>query len=257
MGIELKLNTPINDKFSVADLKTQGYKSIYLAIGAQKSRSLPIPGADAPDVLLALDFLRDANEGKEVRLGRRVVVIGGGNVAMDVARTARRLGATDVQAVCLESAEEMPSHPWEVEDAKEEEVQIKNSWGPTEITLKDGKVSGVRFQKCTSVFDSEGNFSPTFDESAKTKIDCDTVIIAIGQTPNPLIQRTTEGLETTKWGTIIVNEETGAATKKGVYAGGDVVSGAATVISAMGAGKTAALGMHEYIQKKKSHKEAN
>jgi len=111
LGIELKLNTPINTSLSLAELKARGFKAIYLAIGAQKSRGLDIPGANLDGVWLALDFLRDVNAGKEVKLGRRVVVIGGGNVAMDVARSARRLGSTEVHAFCLESRAEMPSHP--------------------------------------------------------------------------------------------------------------------------------------------------
>ena len=119
MGIELKLNTPINGNPSLESLKAQGYKAIYLAIGAQQSRSLPISGVDLPQVLLALDFLRDVNHGKKVNIGNRIVVIGSGNVAMDVARTARRLGAGEVQAVCLESPDEIPAHPWEVEEAEE------------------------------------------------------------------------------------------------------------------------------------------
>ncbi|MFC2015110.1 FAD-dependent oxidoreductase [Chloroflexota bacterium] len=115
-GIDLKLNTPLNDKFTVSDIQVQGFKAVYLAIGAQKSRSLPIPGVDLPGVLLSLDFLKSVNHDEEIKLGGRVVVVGGGNVAMDVARTARRLGATEVHAVCLESREEMPSHSWEVEE---------------------------------------------------------------------------------------------------------------------------------------------
>ncbi|MFH1639962.1 MAG: FAD-dependent oxidoreductase, partial [Chloroflexota bacterium] len=172
-GIELKLNTPIGDGLTLDDLKAQGYEAVYLGIGAQKSRSLPIPGVDLPGVSLALDFLRDANQGKEMKLGKRVVVIGGGNVAMDVARTLRRLGVGEVQAVCLESRPEMPSHSWEIEEAEEEGVQIKNSWGPVQIFASNGRVSGIEFKKCTSVFDAEGRFNPTYDESTTTKIDCD------------------------------------------------------------------------------------
>jgi heterodisulfide reductase subunit A-like polyferredoxin len=247
MGIELKLNTPINDKFSIADLKAQGYKAVYLAIGAQKSRSLPIPGADTPGVLLALDFLRDANLKKEVRLGRRVVVIGGGNVAMDVARTARRLGAAEVKAVCLESAREMPSHPWEVEDAREEGVEIKNSWGPTEIMLKDGKVSGVGFQKCISVFDGAGKFSPKFDESIKTIIDCDTVIIAIGQATDLSLLAPDTKIKNSRGGFIIVDPVTLATDEDGVFAGGDGVTGPKSAVEAIKHGHEAAISIERRL----------
>ncbi|MEE8318857.1 MAG: FAD-dependent oxidoreductase, partial [Dehalococcoidales bacterium] len=144
LGIELKLNTPINGRHGLDELK-QRYPAIYLAVGAQNSRSLPIPGVDSPPVRLALDFLRDVNLEKAVDIGKKVVVIGGGNVAMDVARTARRLGASEVTTICLESAEEMPAHSWEIDEAVEEEVKIMNSWGPLEIVNKDGKVTGVKF----------------------------------------------------------------------------------------------------------------
>ncbi|MFC1864647.1 FAD-dependent oxidoreductase [Chloroflexota bacterium] len=247
LGIELKLNTPINDELPVADLKTQGYKAIYLAIGAQNSQSLNIPGADLPGVLLALDFLRDANLGKEIGLGRRVVVIGGGNVAMDVARTARRLGAAEVQVICLESAEEMPSHPWEVADAREEGIQIKNSWGPTEIISEDDRVSGIRFRKCTSVFNSEGKFSPTFDESVRTKVDCDTIIIAIGQATDLALLPPETKVKNRPGGFIIVDPVTLATGEEGVFAGGDGVTGPKSAVEAIKHGHEAAVSIELYL----------
>ncbi len=247
MGIELKLNTPINGKPSLADLKKQGYQAIYLAIGAQQSRSLPIPGADLPDVLLALDFLRDANLGKEIKMGPRVVVVGGGNVAMDVARTARRLGAAQVHAVCLESWEEMPAHPWEIEEAQEEGVNINTSWGPRQIIARDGKVSAVEFEKCTSVFDSEGRFSPAFDKSITTTIECDTVIIAIGQAADsaPLSKET--AIKTSGGGFFIVDPLTLATDEPGVFAGGDAVTGPKSAVEAIKHGHEAAISVERYL----------
>ncbi|MFC1954437.1 FAD-dependent oxidoreductase, partial [Chloroflexota bacterium] len=246
-GIDLKLNTPLDDKFTVSDIKAQGYQAIYLAIGAQKSRSLPIPGANTPGVLLALDFLKDANLGKDIGLGKTVVVIGGGNVAMDVARTVRRLGVTDVQAVCLESREEMPSHSWEIEEAEEEGVQIKNSWGPTEIMAKDGKVSGIGFQKCASVFDIEGNFNPKFDENVITRIDCDTVIIAIGQaTELSLLPPETE-VKNNRGGFIIADPVTLATDEAGIFAGGDGVTGPKSAVEAIKHGHEAAISIERYL----------
>lgn len=246
-GIELKLNTPVNDKSALDDLKKQGYRAIYLAIGAQKSRSLPIPGVDLPGTLLALDFLRDVNEGKEVRLGRRVAVIGGGNVAMDVARTAVRLGAAEVTALCLESAEEMPAHPWEITEAEEEGVRIMNSWGPVEITGRPDNVDGVRFQKCLSVFDSDGRFSPTFDAETTTRVDCDTVIIAIGQAADPGALAEKTGLETARGGFIVADPLTLATGEEGVFAGGDGITGPRSAVEAIKHGHDAAVSIQRYL----------
>ncbi len=249
LGIELKLNTPINGKPSLDDLKAQGYKAIYLAIGAQKSRSLPIPGVDLPQVLLALDFLRDVNQGKEVKIGNNVLVIGGGNVAMDVARTARRLGAKEVRAVCLESAEEMPAHPWEIEEAKEEGIRIENRWGPKQILAQDGRVSGVEFEKCTAVFDSQGKFSPTFDKSVTTRFEADTVIIAIGQAADTSAISGSKNIKTTRGGWLIVDPVTLETGEPGVFAGGDGVTGPKSAVEAISQGHEAAISIDRYLHK--------
>jgi len=248
-GIELKLNTQINGKSSLDDLKKQGYQAVYLAIGAQLSRSLPIPGVDRPQVLLALDFLRDVNQGKKVNLGHRVVVIGGGNVAMDVARTARRLGAAEVTAVCLESAEEMPAHPWEIEEAEEEGVQIKNSWGPRQVIARDGRVAAVEFEKCTSVFDSERRFSPAFDKEVTTTVDGDTVIIAIGQATDLAVLPEKTKVKTTRGGFLIVDPVTLATDEAGVFAGGDGVTGPKSAVEAIKHGHEAAISIERYLNK--------
>ncbi|MGB2827744.1 MAG: FAD-dependent oxidoreductase, partial [Dehalococcoidales bacterium] len=225
LGIGLKLNTPVNGKHGIDELKKQGYRAIYLAIGAQESRSLPIPGVDLPQVRLALDFLRDVNQGKKVDIGDKVVVIGGGNVAMDVARTARRLGAKEVTAICLESAEEMPAHAWEIEEAVEEGVKIMNSWGPTEIIEKNGNAGGVNFKKCTAVFDGEGKFSPAFDENVTTSVGGGTVIIAIGQATDLSVLPEDTGIKTTRGGWLIADPLTLATDEAGIFAGGDGVTG--------------------------------
>ena len=147
LGIDLKLNSPVKDNFNLDTLKEQGFKAIYVAIGTQKSRGLDIPGNNLPGVLLALDFLKDVNSGKSPKIGKRVVVIGGGNVAMDAARTARRLGVEEVHTVCLESRPEMPAHTWEIEEAEEEGIQVHNSWGPQEIIGKAGRLTSIKFMK--------------------------------------------------------------------------------------------------------------
>ncbi|TES87425.1 MAG: 4Fe-4S ferredoxin, partial [Dehalococcoidia bacterium] len=249
MGIELKLNSPVNGKNGLEALKKQGYEAIYLAIGAQQSRSLPIPGVDLPGVLLALDFLKDVNQGIKVDIGDKVVVIGGGNVAMDVARTARRLGASEVTAVCLESAEEMPAHPWEIEEAVEEGVKVMNSWGPNEIVGKDGSVAGVAFKKCTSVFDSEGRFSPTFDENVTTSVDSDMVIIAIGQATDLSVLPEKTDIKTTRGGWLIVDPVTLATDEAGIFAGGDGVTGPKSAVEAIQHGHEAAVSIDRYLNK--------
>jgi len=246
-GIELKLNTPINGKPSLDDLKAQGYRAIYLGIGAQKGRSLPMPGTDLPQVLLSLDFLRDVNLDRPVNIGSRVVVIGGGNVAMDVARTARRLGAQEVCAVCLESPEEIPSHPWEIEEAEEEGVVINHRWGPTQVIGKDGRVTAIEFRRCTAVFDSEGRFNPTYNDSETTRFDCDTVIIAIGQTTDLSALSENSAVKTTGGGFIIADPITLATDEEGIFAGGDGVTGPRSAVEAIHHGHEAAISIDRYL----------
>ncbi len=249
LGIDLKLNVPVDGKNGIDELKKRGYRAIYLAIGAQQSRSLPIPGVDLPQVRLALDFLREVNQGDKVDIGDKVVVIGGGNVAMDVARTARRLGARKVTAICLEGAEEMPAHAWEIEEAVEEDVRIMNSWGPTEILSKNGTVTGAAFKKCTAVFDSEGKFSPTFDENVTTSVDGDTVIIAIGQATDLSVLLENTGIKTTRGGWLIADPLTLATDETGIFAGGDGVTGPKSAVEAIKHGHEAAISIDRYLNK--------
>ena len=247
LGVELKLNTPIGDRFSLADLKSQGFQAIYLAIGAQKSRSLEIPGVKLPGVLLALDFLRKVNSGTEVTLGRRVVVIGGGNVAMDVARSARRLGASEVHAFCLESRSEMPSHPWEIEEAEEEGIQVHNSWGPKEIIGTNDEVSSIEFMRCTSVFDQAKRFNPAYDPKTTTRMDCDNVIIAIGQATDLAVLSYESKVKTTPGGWLVADPVTLATGEAGIFAGGDAVSGPRSAVEAIAHGHEAAISIERYL----------
>ncbi len=247
LGIELKLNTPIDGKYSLSKLKSEGFRAIYLAIGTQKSRGLTIPGIESSGVLLALDFLKDVNLGKKVSLGKRVVVVGGGNVAMDVARSARRLGAVDVKMVCLESRPEMPAHIWEIAEAEEEGIQINNSWGPQEIIAGEGRVTGIIFQKCTSVYDSEKRFNPTYNPDLTTKFECDNVIIAIGQATDLSVLPENTRIKTSRGGLIITDPVTLATDEAGVFAGGDVVSGPKSAVEAIAHGHEAAISIERYL----------
>jgi heterodisulfide reductase subunit A-like polyferredoxin len=246
LGIDLKLNTLIKDK-SLASLKAQGFKAIYLAIGAQKSRGLTIPGADLPGVLLALDFLKNSIVGNVTKIGKKVVVIGGGNVAMDVARTARRLGAQEVHAVCLESRPEMPAHTWEIAEAEEEGIKINNSWGPKEIFAANGKVSAIEFMKCVSVLDAEKRFNPVYDQNVTTKFECDTVIIAIGQATDLSVLPKDTKIKTGRGGLITVDPVTLATGESGIFAGGDGVSGPKSAVEAIAQGHEGATSIERYL----------
>ncbi len=262
LGVDVKTNYTIGRIYTIDELFADGFDAIFVGSGAGLPRFMRIPGENLGGVYSANEFLIRVNLMKgylfpeydtPIRIGKKVAVIGGGNVAMDSARCSLRLGADEVYIVYRRSKEELPARAEEVENAEEEGVIFRLLNNPTKFI---GDESGwVKAMECIKMElgepDASGRRRPVPVEGSEFTMDVDTVIIAIGQTPNPLIQRTTEGLETTKYGTIIVNEETGAATKDGVYAGGDVVSGAATVISAMGAGRTAARGIHEYILKKK------
>ncbi|MCW4016634.1 MAG: NADPH-dependent glutamate synthase [Candidatus Bathyarchaeota archaeon] len=265
LGVDVKTNYTIGRIFTIDELFADGFDAIFVGSGAGLPRFMGIPGENLGGVYSANEFLIRVNLMKgylfpeydtPIRIGKNVAVIGGGNVAMDSARCSLRLGAEKVYIVYRRSREELPAREEEAENAEEEGIIFRLLNNPTKfVGDESGWVSGMECIKMElGEPDASGRRRPVPVEGSEFMMDIDTAIIAIGQTPNPLIQRTTEGLETTKWGTIVVNEETGAATKEGVYAGGDVVSGAATVISAMGAGKKAAKGIHEYIKKKKGGK---
>jgi len=265
LGVDVKTNYTIGRIYTIDELFADGFDAIFVGSGAGLPNFMRIEGENLGGVYSANEFLIRVNLMKgylfpeydtPIRIGKKVAVIGGGNVAMDSARCSLRLGADEVYIVYRRSKEELPARAEEVENAEEEGVIFRLLNNPTKFI---GDESGwVNAMECIKMElgepDASGRRRPVPIKGSEFTMDVDTVIIAIGQTPNPLIQRTTEGLETTRHGTIIVNEETGAATKDGVFAGGDVVSGAATVTSAMGAGKTAARGIHDYIQKKKGAK---
>jgi glutamate synthase (NADPH/NADH) small chain len=263
LGVDLKTNYTVGRIFTIDELFADGYDAIFVGSGAGLPRFMRIPGENLGGVYSANEFLIRVNLMKgymfpdydtPIRIGKKVAVIGGGNVAMDSARCSLRLGAEEVYIVYRRSKDELPAREEEVENAEEEGIIFKLLTNPLKfVGDESGWVNGMQCIKMKlGEPDDSGRRRPIPIDDSEFMMEVDTVIIAIGQTPNPLIQRTTEGLETTKWGTIVVNEENGAATKDGVFAGGDVVSGAATVISAMGAGKKAAEGINQYILKKKS-----
>lgn len=255
LGVKIETNVVVGRSITVDDLFEKGYDAVFLGTGAGLPNFLRIPGENLLGVYSANEFLTRVNLMKgykkgeaptPVKVGKRVAVVGAGNVAMDAARTAKRLGAEEVYIVYRRGEEEVPARKEEVEHAKEEGVVFKLLNNPVKIHGDDGWVKGIEIvEQKLGEPDASGRRRPEPIEGSNKIIDVETVVIAIGQSPNPLIRQTTEGLETEKWGGIIVNEDTNESTRKNVYAGGDVVTGAATVILAMGAGKKAAKAIDE------------
>jgi glutamate synthase (NADPH/NADH) small chain len=259
IGVEIKFNHVIGKIRTVLELMNDnGYDAIFLGTGAGAPNFMRIPGMNLVTVFSANEFLTRVNLMKAYefpeydtpfRIGNRVAVIGGGNVAMDAARTSLRLGAEHVKIVYRRSREELPARLEEVHHAEEEGVEFRLLTNPTEIIGNEkGEVIGMQCIKMElGEPDESGRRRPIPIEGSEFIVDVDMVVVAIGNSPNPIIPQTTPGLEVSKWGTIIIDEESGMTSLPGVFAGGDIVTGAATVISAMGAGKRAARGIHRYL----------
>jgi NADH-quinone oxidoreductase subunit F len=256
-GVEVRYNSPIDRNHSVQDLLDEGFSAVFIAAGAQAAKSIGIPGEEEnpQGLYYGLHFLSEVKAGQDLAVGERVLVIGGGNVAVDVARTARRLGGQQVRLVCLESRDEMPAWSKEVEEAEAEGVVVENSWGPRQILMAKGRVTGVEFMVCTSVFDMEGRFRPTFDENQRETFACDTLIIAIGQAIDLSFLSEEEGLERAAWGALQVDENTLATNIPGIFAGGDFTTGPTFIIRAIASGRRGALAIAKYLQGDKTRVE--
>ena len=257
LGVELKTDVIIGKTLAVDDLFKMGYESIFIGSGAGLPMFMSIPGENLAGVCSANEYLTRVNLMKgylpdydtPLYDGKTVAVVGGGNVAMDSARCALRLGAEKVYIVYRRSEEEMPARNEEIHHAREEGVDFRLLTNPVRILGCDGRVTGMECIKMElGEPDDSGRRRPVEIKDSEYVIDVDTVIMALGTNPNPLIRSTTPGLEANRKGCLIVNEENMETTRQGVYAGGDAVTGAATVILAMGAGKKAAAGIHQYIQ---------
>ena len=259
LGATIKTNAVIGKLHTVKEL-LESFDAVFVGTGAGLPRFMRIPGENLCGIYSANEFLIRVNLMKAYKfpeydtpvwVGKKVAVIGGGNSAMDSARSALRLGADEVWVVYRRSREEMPTRLEEVENAEEEGIKFKFLSNP--VRYFGDERGWVKGMECIAMElgepDESGRRRPIPIKGSEFVIDVDTVIVAIGNTANPLIQQTTEGLEVTRWGTIVIDEETGKTNKEGVYAGGDIVSGVATVISAMGAGKKAAKAIHEYLIK--------
>jgi NADPH-dependent glutamate synthase beta subunit-like oxidoreductase len=282
LGVDLKLSWRLGRDFTVGDLKRNGYAAVFLALGAMRGRDLAIPGADLDGVVNGVEFLLNANLGYRVTLGERVVVIGGGNVAVDVARTALRyspesesaisegaqqllqqwgydnqfidaartalrLGARHVTMVSLESRAAMPAHPDEVVEAEHEGVTLLPGRGPKAVIGEAGKVVGFETLDVASIFDANGRFNPAFVPGSEQRIPADTVILAVGQQPDTACLEADADITITPRGLVQVDATTLATTMAGVYCGGDLAFGPRIVIEAEADGKRAALAIHEYL----------
>ena len=277
LGVDLKCNMRLGRDFSIASLRSDGFKAIFLGIGLPKGRKLNLPGGDREMVYDGMDFLRAFNEGKPLSLGRRVVVIGGGNVAYDVARSAvrpemssmsetlsemgrgeqvaydvarsalRMSSDKEVHVVCLESRAEMPADEVEIVEGEEEGLKLHDSRGPREILGQNGTVTGLRTARCTSVFDATGRFNPSFDEKDVEDIPADTIIFAIGQTSDLSFLKPEDGVESER-GLIKVNRETYQTTAPDVFACGDIAHGPRLFIDAIASAQVAARSMHDFLR---------
>ena len=287
LGPELRLNSRLGD-FSLSDLRREGFQAILLVIGLHRSRDLILPGRDLDGVITGTDFLLNVNLGYQFSIGTRVVVIGGGNVAMDVARsalrqqqrqtldalsssvlpdqlteperdvvmkelmdvtrTAMRLGAREVHMVCLESRQEMPAFGEEIEEGELEGLKIHASRGPKRFVGEDNKLTGLETVHCTSVFDAQHRFSPVFAPGTESVLACDTAILAIGQTSDLSFLAPQDGIETTRQGTVKIDPQTLMTTAPGVFAAGDIAFGPRLIISAVADGKKAAEEIDRYLR---------
>lgn len=288
LGPELRLNSRLGKDFSLTDLRAQGYAAVLLAFGLHRSRDLQVPGNDLDGVMKGIDFLLNVNLGYQFSIGKRVVVIGGGNVAIDVARSALReqqkrtvqalsgsllpdslspsemdvamkelmdvsraalrMGAREVHLICLESRAEMPAFGEEIEEGVEEGLKLHPSLGPRQFVGKDGRVNGVETIHCTSVFDAQHRFNPTFEPGTETVIPCDTVILAIGQASDLSFLGPNDNIETTRQGTVKIDPETLMTTAPGVFAAGDIAFGPRLIISAVADGKKAAEQIDRFLR---------
>jgi formate dehydrogenase (NADP+) beta subunit len=297
LGVEIRLRNQLGREFQLADLKRQGFEAVFLGIGAHKSRDLAIEGVQLDGVLRAIDFLLNVNLGFRVTLGRKVIVIGGGNVAFDVARsvlrqaemfagmsetelrqalrgaasafeqlTAReveapdevrlaldvareaiRKGVPEVHMYCLENLDEIPAAREEIEEAEKEGIRLHTRFGPKRILGSDGKVSGVELIKASRVFDENRRFNPQFIEGSEETVDCDTVVLAIGQSPDFSWLRPEDSLKLAPRGTLLTDPETMATSRPDIFAGGDVAFGPRIIITAVAEGKKAANSIAKFL----------
>ena len=246
MGVIIKTGVTFGKDITLEGLETDGYKAVFLATGLHESGKLGVEGEDLEGVLSGVSFLRDVALGKKVTLGEKVIVAGGGNVAIDVALTAKRIGAAEVTMVCLESRDEMSAWEYEIEDAIEEKIEIVNRFGPKRFLEKEGKTAGIEFKQCTRVFDDNNHFNPQYDENILQTLGADNIIVAIGQMPD-LSFATDQKIPVTPRGGLEADPVTLQTPIPWVFAGGDAIYGPKSVVEAVECGKEAAESIHRYL----------
>ena len=247
MGVDIKLGVEVGKDISLAELRKQGYKAFYIAIGCQGGRGINVPGEDAEGVMKGVDLLHEVTDDESFKISGDTVVIGGGNVAIDVSRTAVRCGASKVTQVSLETRDIMPALPEEIEIAESEGIVLEGGWGPKEILTENGKVTGIVFKKCTQVKNAEGRFDPKYDENDTMEIKCSNVLLSVGQC--------------TEWGNLLEGEDvefrgpapvadkiTFQTTVPDIFVGGDMFYGPRFAIDAIACGKEGAISIHRFVQ---------
>ncbi len=247
IGVEIKTGVEVGKDITLDELRAQGYKAFYVAIGCQAGRLPGIPGQELDGISTAINFLHDANTGGKTLSGR-VVVVGGGNVAIDAARVAKRSGASEVTMLSLETEDIMPASPEERAEAREDGVTINPGWGPAEVLGQDGKVTGIRFTKCLSVFDEQKRFSPKFDEAQSLSLEADMVIFAIGQSVEPKELFNGSKVEFFRGVYPVGDKFTLQTAQEDIFVGGDCLTGPKFAIDAIATGKEAAESLHRYVQ---------
>ncbi|MGA2939171.1 MAG: FAD-dependent oxidoreductase [Syntrophobacteraceae bacterium] len=244
-GVEVRTGCQVGKDISFDDLRKEN-DAILIAAGLAESHSLPIPGTDSKGVFLGIPFLWDVANGMRPELGDRSLVVGGGNVAIDMARAAKRLGPSKVYMACLENREEMPAWKWEIEEAEQEGIEIFNSWGPKAILEKNGAVTGIDFKRCTSVFDDQHRFSPKYDESVTKSVEVDSVILAIGQKANlDFLAQTPVAVDR---GRLQCDRTSMTTSERGVFVCGEVMTGPGSAIGAIGTGHDAAKVISHFLE---------
>ncbi|WP_346973609.1 FAD-dependent oxidoreductase, partial [Collinsella aerofaciens] len=249
MGAEFRYGVEVGRDVTLDELRAQGFKAFYVAIGCQGGRLAGIPGEDAEDVTVAVDFLREVNSGKIDALPGRTVVVGGGNVAVDVARNACRLGSEHVEMFCLESEAQMPASEEERREAVEDGAHISCGWGPKEVHLDEaGRVCGITFKRCTRVFDDEGRFAPEYDENDLRRVDADRVVVSIGQSIVWGDLLAGSKVELGRGQGALADPQTYQTAEPDIFVGGDVYTGPSFAIDAIAAGHEAAVSIHRFVQ---------
>ena len=250
MGVKIKTSMTFGKDITIDSLKKEGFKAFFIAVGLHVSRGLNVEGEKLEGIIHGIDFLKDVSLKGKISIGKRTVVIGGGNVAIDVALTALRSGAKEVKIVCLEAFDEMPAWEYEIKDALDEGISILNKWGPRHFIGENSKVKSVEFKRCTAVFDEEGRFNPKYDESELMALEADTVLLSIGQACDMSFSEGLPDLDVSPMGPSVKDPITLETNIPGLFVGGDASYGPRSIVEAIASGKEAAISTDRYLRGK-------